>query len=79
VDRTYQNTKICSQCFQQVIEMEKLFEGEWGTYKVPGRQNPQKKHLGDIPKCLKLLVGARGFEPPTACSQIRWIVGKIVF
>jgi hypothetical protein len=32
---------------------------------------------GFLPKCLKLLVGARGFEPPTPCSQMRGHHGAI--
>lgn len=32
------------------------------TQKVPGGQNPQEKHFKKCFKCLKLLVGARGFE-----------------
>ena len=44
---------------------------EWGTYRVPGSQNPQKKYLRTVSKCLKSLVGAPRFELGTSCSQSR--------
>ena len=47
----------------------KLKIPEWGTYKVPGSQNQQKKHLKKSPKCLKLLVGAIRLRRTTSCSQ----------
>ena len=54
---------------------ESRHEGENSIPTVTGTGTEQEEREGEVCKWLKVLVGARGFEPPTSCSQSRRATG----
>ena len=55
--------------------LESKQEGQNSNLAVTGTGTERDEREGEVCKSVKVLVGARGFEPPTSCSQSRRATG----